>query len=146
MREPYAVPETKRAAELLTEMQARRVHIAIAVDEYGSTAGLVTLEDVLEELVGEIADEYDREEPRVEDLGDGTYRVSGGLPIAELSDAVGVELPEDGADTVGGLVYGLLGRVPEGGETVRWHSVHFTVEEVQRRRIVSLRVALERPP
>jgi len=145
MRQPYAVPETKRAAELLTEMQSRRVHIAIAVDEYGSTAGLVTLEDVLEELVGEIADEYDREEPRVEDLGDGTYRVSGGLPIRDLSDALGVELPEDEADTVGGLVYALLGRVPEGGETVRWVGVRFTVEEIQRRRIVFLRVAVERP-
>jgi putative hemolysin len=105
---------------------------------------LVTLEDVLEELVGEIADEYDREEPRVEDLGDGTYRVSGGLPIGDLSDTLGVELPEDGADTVGGLVYGLLGKVPERGETVRCVGVRFTVEEIQRRRIVSLRVAVER--
>ena len=145
MREPYAVPETKRAAELLAEMQARRVHFAIAVDEYGSTAGLVTLEDVLEELVGEIADEYDREEPRVEDLGDGTYRVSGGLLIGHLSEALGVELPADGADTVGGLVYGLLGRVPEGGETVHCVGVRFTVEETERRRIISLRVAVERP-
>jgi CBS domain containing-hemolysin-like protein len=145
MREPYAVPETKRAAELLSEMQARRVHFAIAVDEYGSTAGLVTLEDILEELVGEIADEYDREEPSVEDLGDGTYRISGGLLIGHLSDVLGVELPEDGADTVGGLVYGLLGRVPEGGETVHCVGVRFTVEETERRRIVSLRVAVERP-
>jgi CBS domain containing-hemolysin-like protein len=146
MREPYAVPETKRAAELLAEMQARRVHFAIAVDEYGSSAGLVTLEDILEELVGEIADEYDLEEPKVEALGDGTYRVGGGLPIGHLSEALGVDLPDDGADTIGGLVYGLLGRVPEGGETVRSVGVRFTVEEVERRRIVSVRVALEESP
>jgi CBS domain containing-hemolysin-like protein len=144
MREPYAVPETKRAAELLAEMQARRVHIAIAIDEYGSTAGLVTLEDILEELVGEIADEYDREEPRVENLGDGTYRVSGGLPIGDLSETLGVELPKDGADTIGGLVYGLLGRVPEGGETVHYAGVRFTVEGIHRRRIISVRIALDR--
>jgi CBS domain containing-hemolysin-like protein len=81
----------------------------------------------------------------VEDLGDGTYRVSGGLLIGHLSDVLGVELPEDGADTVGGLVYRLLGRVPEGGETVRCVGVRFTVEETKRRRIVSLRVGVERP-
>jgi magnesium and cobalt exporter, CNNM family len=144
MRQPYVVPETKRAAELLTEMQARRVHIALAVDEYGSTTGLVTLEDVLEELVGEIADEHERQEPKVEDLGDGTYRVSGGLSIGDLSDLLGVDLPENGADTVGGLVVGLLGSLPGGGETVRCVGVRFTVEEIQRRRIVSLRVAVER--
>src|SRR6266542_2945054 len=108
MHEPYVVPETKRAADLLKEMQARRVHVAVVVDEYGSTTGLVTMEDILEELVGEIADEYDQETPRIERVGDRTYRVSGRVPIDDMSEALGVELPADGADTVGGLVYGLL--------------------------------------
>jgi CBS domain containing-hemolysin-like protein len=143
MREPFVVPETKRAAELLAEMQTGRVHLAIAVDEYGTTSGLVTLEDILEELVGDIADEYDRQEPTLQKLADGTYRVSGSLSIEDFSQALGVEPPEDGAETVGGLVYGLLGRVPKGGETVRCAGVRFTVLEVARRRIVAVRAILD---
>jgi CBS domain containing-hemolysin-like protein len=145
MHEPYVVPETKRAADLLKEMQARRVHIAIVVDEYGSTAGLVTIKDIIEELVGDIADEYEKEEIGVEKVSEGTYRVGGDCPIDNLSMVLGVELPEAEANTVGGLVYGLLGRVPERGETVLCDGVRFTVEDVQRRRIVALRVDLETP-
>lgn len=145
MHEPYAVPETKQAANLLKEMQARRVHIAIVVDEYGSTTGLVTMKDILEELVGDIADEYDQEEVGIEEVSEGNYRVGGGCPIDDVSEVLGVELPEIEANTIGGLVCGLLGRVPERGETVLCDGVRFTVEEVQRRRIVLLRVDLETP-
>ena len=135
MREPYFVPETKKVAELLREMQQRRVHIAIVLDEYGSTAGLVTIEDLLEELVGEIADEYDREEPQMEPLEDGTYRVNGRLAIDELNDILEVELPHEEWDTVAGLMYGLLGAVPTQGETVSYDNLVFTAEKVQGRRI-----------
>ncbi len=99
MQEPYLVPETKRASDLLKEMQARRVRVAVVVDEHGSTAGLVTMEDILEELVGEIADEYDQETPRIERVEDGTYRVSGRDRIDDVSEVLGVELPANGADT-----------------------------------------------
>jgi CBS domain containing-hemolysin-like protein len=138
MREAYFVPETKKVAELLREMQARRVHIAIVLDEYGSVAGLVTIEDLLEELVGEIADEYDREEPQIEPVDDKTYRVNGRLTIDEVNELLDVELPHDEWDTVAGLMYGLLGAVPTQGETVTYDNLEFTAEKVQGRRIAKV--------
>jgi CBS domain containing-hemolysin-like protein len=145
MREPYFVPETKKVAELLREMQQRRVHIAIVLDEYGSTAGLVTIEDLLEELVGEIADEYDREEPQMEPLADGTYRVNGRLPIDDVNELLDVELPHEEWDTVGGLMYGLLGAVPTQGETVTFDNLVFTAEKVQGRRISKVLIKRREP-
>ena len=94
VRDAHFVPETKRAAELLPEMQAQHFHMAIVVDEYGGTAGLVTLEDLIEELVGEIVDEFDREEPMIEPLPDGGVRVNARMPIDEVNDLVHAELPE----------------------------------------------------
>jgi len=135
MREPYVVPETKKVAELLKEMQLRRVHIAIVLDEYGSTAGLVTIEDLLEELVGEIRDEYDREEPQIEPVGDSSFRVNGRLSIDEVNELLDATLPHDEWDTVAGLMYGLLGAVPTQGETVAYENLTFTAERVQGRRI-----------
>jgi CBS domain containing-hemolysin-like protein len=141
MREPYVVPETKRVADLLREMQQRRVHFAIAVDEYGSVAGLVTMEDLLEELVGEIADEYDREEPQVEEVDDHTYRVTGRTPIDDVNELFDVELPHDDWDTVAGLVYGLVGAVPTQGQAVGYDGLRFTVERVQGRRIAKVLIS-----
>jgi CBS domain containing-hemolysin-like protein len=138
MREPYFVPETKRVSELLREMQGRRVHIAIVLDEYGSVVGLVTIEDLLEEIVGEIADEYDREEPQLEPVDENTYRVNGRLSIDEVNDLLDVELPQDEWDTVGGLMYGLLGSVPTQGETVSHANLTLTAEKVQGRRIAKV--------
>ena len=143
MREAYFVPETKRVAELLREMQQRRVHIAIVSDEYGSVAGLVTIEDLLEELVGEIADEYDVEESQVEMVDDQTYRVDGKLPIDEVNDLLEVDLPHDEWDTVGGLIYGLLGAVPTQGATVSFDHLTFTAEKVQGRRIAKVLIRRE---
>jgi CBS domain containing-hemolysin-like protein len=145
MREPYFVPETKKVAELLREMQQRRVHIAIVLDEYGSTAGLVTIEDLLEELVGEIADEYDREEPQMEPLENGTFRVNGRLPIDDVNELLDVELPHEEWDTVGGLMYGLLGAVPTQGEKVDYDNLTFTAEKVQGRRISKVLIARRQP-
>jgi CBS domain containing-hemolysin-like protein len=145
MREPYFVPETKKVSDLLREMQQRRVHIAIVTDEYGSVAGLVTIEDLLEEIVGEIADEYDREEPQLEPVDENTYRVNGRLSIDDVNDLLDVELPHDEWDTVAGLMYGLLGAVPTQGETVSYADLAFTAEKVQGRRIAKVLIRRKAP-
>ncbi|MEY9871330.1 CBS domain containing-hemolysin-like protein [Streptacidiphilus sp. MAP12-33] len=106
------VPDSKPAADLLREMQRDRIHVAVVIDEYGGTAGLVTIEDVLEEIVGEITDEYDRETPAVEPLPDGSYRITARLPVEELGELFGLELEDEDVDTVGGLLAKALGRVP----------------------------------
>jgi magnesium and cobalt exporter, CNNM family len=134
------VPESKKIAELLREMQQKKTHMAIVVDEFGDVAGLVTMEDLLEEIVGEIADEYDRGEPLVEPVDDHTMRVKGSMPIDELSELLGVELPDEEWDTVGGLMAGLLGKVPKRGEEVKLHGVTFRAEKVQGRRIAKVLV------
>ena len=134
-RAPLFVPEQKKVADLLREMQEQRVHMAIVVDEYGGTAGLVTIEDVIEEIVGEIVDEYDQEEPLVEPLDDNTIRVDAKMPIDEVNELLDVQLPHDEWDTVGGLVFGLTGRVPAMGEVVEYDSIRFRTERVTGRRI-----------
>jgi putative hemolysin len=138
VRPAVFVPEQKRVAELLREMRTQKFHMAIVVDEHGSTAGLVTLEDLLEEIVGEIADEYDPDEPAVEHLVDGSLRVPGRTPIDEVSEELGMELPDTEWDTVGGLVFNLLGHVPEEGETVRFENLELRTERVEGNRIVSV--------
>jgi CBS domain containing-hemolysin-like protein len=140
VRPAYFVPETKRVAPLMREMQKTHNHMAIVVDEYGGTAGLVTLEDLLEELVGEIVDEYDVEEPRVEELGEGLLRVNASLPIDEVSELLGVELPEGDWDTLGGFFYSLLGHLPTEGESVRYDGHLLTAEKVEGRRISRVRI------
>ena len=134
-RQPTFVPEQKKVAELLREMQDQRVHMAIVVDEYGGTAGLVTIEDLIEEIVGEIVDEYDQEEPLVEPINETTIRVDAKMPIDEVNELLGAELPDEEWDTVGGLVFGLTGRVPVPGERVKFDSLEFLTERVSGRRI-----------
>lgn len=141
LRPAHFVPESKRVAELLREMQTEKFHMAIVVDEYGGTAGLVTMEDLLEEIVGEISDEYDVEEPTVERLADGTLRVPGRTPIDEVNELLGVELPQEEWDTVGGLVFSTLGHVPDEGECCCVAGLEFCAERVQGRRIVSVLIA-----
>lgn len=139
------VPESKRVAELLPEMQRRKFHIALVTDEFGSVSGLVTLEDLLEELVGEITDEYDREELQIEDLGGGCYRVNGRVSIDELNQALSVELPQDEWDTVGGLLLGVLGEIPKEGREVRVDHLRLKAEKVVGRRIKSVLITRETP-
>jgi CBS domain containing-hemolysin-like protein len=147
LRPAVFVPEQKRVAELLREMQSKQFHMAIVVDEHGGTAGLVTLEDLLEEIVGEITDEYDVAEPGVEHLPGGGLRVPGKLPIDDLSEELDMELPDTEWDTVGGLVFNLLGHVPEPGETVAFEGLELKTERVQGRRIVSVVITrLRRAP
>ncbi len=141
---PYFVPESKRADALLREFQAKKLHLAIVVDEYGGTAGLVTLEDLLEELVGEIRDEFDEEERLIQKLEATTYRVSGKLSIEELNAATGLSLPNDAFDTVGGWVLDLFGRVPHKGEKAQTDEVSVAVEKVQRTRVVEVLLHLRR--
>jgi len=135
MRSATFVPESKPVDELLREMQALRIHIAVVIDEYGGTAGLVTIEDILEEIVGEIADEYDVEErPTVEDLGEGTARVTARLSVEDLSGLFHVELPTDEVETVGGLLAQALGRVPIPGASVCVNGLELTAESAGGRR------------
>ncbi|HXY90937.1 MAG TPA: hemolysin family protein [Acidimicrobiia bacterium] len=138
VRPAVFVPEQKRVAELLREMQREKFHMAVVIDEHGATAGLVTLEDLLEEIVGEIVDEYDREAPAVEHLADGSLRVPGRTPIDEVSDELGMDLPDTEWDTVSGLVFNLLGHVPAEGEAVRFQDLELRTERVQGRRIESV--------
>ena len=140
MRPAKYVPETKRVATLLAEMQSENVHLAIVVDEYGGTAGLVTLEDVLEELVGEIRDEFDIEEPSVTERGDGVVVVSGRTPVDEVDELLDTPLPKGSWDTVAGLAYDLAGGVPAAGQVLEHPPFRFTVERVEGRRILRVRI------
>ena len=140
-RMAHHVPETKPVAELLREMQTSQVHMAIVVDEFGGTAGLVTIEDLLEELVGEIVDEYDTEIPMVQNLEDGGFLVDARLSVDDLNELLGARLPDDEWDTVGGLVLGLAGRVPIVGERFELDGAVLTPERVQGRRVERVRVA-----
>ena len=134
------IPENKPVARLMREMQAGKFHLAIVADEYGGIAGLITLEDCLEELVGEIVDEYDVEELSIQQLPGGDYLVEGGVQVEELNDVLDADLPDEEWDTVGGLLFGTLEHVPEPGESVELDGWRFTAEELDGRRIRSVRV------
>jgi putative hemolysin len=142
LRTARFVPETKRVAELMREMQAEKFHMAIVIDEYGGTAGLATLEDLIEELVGEIVDEFDVEDPLLEPLPGGDVRVAARMPVDELNDLLHLELPEGDWDTLGGLVFNLLGHVPTEGETVEVDGHRLRAERVQGRRIGRVRITV----
>jgi CBS domain containing-hemolysin-like protein len=151
LRHAEFVPESKRVAELMPEMQANKYHMAMVVDEYGGTAGLVTLEDLIEELVGEITDEYDTDEVDVERHDDGSVVVNARMPIDEVNDLLeDADLPEGDWDTVGGLMLGQLGHVPVAGETVECDGHRLVVDRVQGRRIGRVRiwpaVSADQPP
>jgi CBS domain containing-hemolysin-like protein len=133
-REVRYVPDSKPVSDLLRELQKESTHVAIVIDEYGGTAGLVTLEDLIEELVGEIVDEYDSESAAVVDLGDGTYRVSARMGIDDLGELFGIELDDDEVDTVGGLLAKALGRVPIVGSAVDLDGVSLRAERLEGRR------------
>ncbi len=135
IREAVFVPESKRVVELMREMQASKSHLAIVVDEYGGTAGLVSLEDILEELIGEIVDEFDREESLIQEESDGTLLLSGRLPVDDFEELTGIATGDGDWDTVGGFVFGLLGHVPEVGESVVYEGWELTAKEIDNRRI-----------
>ena len=140
MRPAKFVPEAKEVSNLLREMQEEKFHMAIVVDEYGGTAGLITLEDLLEELVGEIVDEFDVEEPTVERFDDGSVLVSARYSVDDADDLLGAELPQGPWDTVGGLMLDLVGRVPDPGDSVEVDGFRFTALDVRGRRIGRVRI------
>ena len=141
IRPAYFVPEAKKVDELLTEMQGRGVHMALVVDEYGGVVGVVTLEDIMEEIVGEIRDEYDEgEDSLYEELPDGGYIIQGKAAIDEVNEITGLNLSDEYADTLGGYIYSHLGRVPQLGESLRVDNFIVTVEEVEARRILKVKL------
>lgn len=139
-RTPLYVPETKAVSDLLREMRRNGDHMAVVIDEHGGTAGLVTIEDLLEELVGEIVDEHDEHDEWLLAEEGGVWNVDGRFPVDDLGDLLGVTLPQEEWDTVGGLVLALAGRVPTVGETLSTHGVDFLVKEVLGHRVSELRV------
>jgi CBS domain containing-hemolysin-like protein len=145
MRPPYFVPETKRIDDLLREMQRARIHMAIVVDEYGGSTGAVTLEDILEEIVGEIEDEHDRTPASVERLPDGSYWVSARMHIDELNEALDWNLPKQDYETIAGLVLATLHRIPRTGEEFQIPGSTITVLEADGRRVVAVKIAPVRP-
>jgi CBS domain containing-hemolysin-like protein len=144
VRTPYFVPESKPVDELLEEMQQRKVHMVIVVDEYGGTAGLVTLEDIVEEIVGEIQDEYDAEEPVVEQAGEGEFVFNGRVHLDDVNQLTGAALPTEPDDTLGGFIFSQLGKVPVPGETLRFDGLIMKVLTVTGRRIRRVHVCWDR--
>ncbi len=141
MRRAYHVPGSKRTAELLPELQRQQIHMAVVVDEYGGTAGIVTLDNLLEEIVGPIRDEYDaREEPEIQLVGDGEAMVIGGADLEDVSSALDVDLETEGVDTIGGLVYARLGRIPNEGDRVDMPDAELEVVSMRGRRVWRARV------
>jgi len=144
VRPAVFVPESKTLRDLLAEMQARKVHLAMVLDEYGGTSGLVTIEDILEEIVGEIQDEYEPDtkvEPSIQSIDDTTAEADGRVYIDDLNDAMGIDLPEDeDFDTIGGFVFSTLGHIPEVGEAFTWENVTVTVIDAEKTRVNKVRV------
>ena len=142
MRPAFYVPETKRIDELLSEMQKNRVQLAVVVDEYGGAIGIVTVEDIVEQIVGEIRDEHDRTPDTVERLPDGSYRVVGRASLDEVNEALDWDLPKGDFETVAGLVLATVHRIPQVGEVFRLGSYSFTVLEADRRRVLAVRITV----
>ena len=144
LRSAYFVPESIKADQLFSDMQKKKVHIAIVIDEYGETRGIVTLEDLLEEIVGNIYDEFDEAEaPEIEKIGENRWRVSGTLTIEDLEDELGIDIPDDrDYGTVGGMVFSCLHEIPEDGQTftVEIHGLRITVTKVEDKRIAQAEI------
>jgi putative hemolysin len=149
MYDPFFVPETKKIDDLLKELQVRKVQIAIVLDEYGSFGGIVTVEDILEELVGDILDEFDREEPEIQKIAEGTYLVDAKIWVDDLNDELDISLPvHESYETIGGLLIDRLGHIPHPGESVHIPESHVSLVVMQMlsRRVVKIKMILHTPP
>jgi len=142
MRPPHFVPETMTAQQFVNDARRHRAHLAVVVDEYGGTEGIVTLEDAIEEVVGDIRDEDEHEEPAYKQLAEGTYRVEGGLPLDELSEVIGIPLVDEAHETVGGFLMEKAEKVLESGDEIELAGVRFTVEACEGKRASTVRVQL----
>jgi len=139
MREPYFIPETKKVNNLLRELQSQKIHMAIVLDEYGGTAGLVTIEDLLEEIVGDILDEYDKDEELIKVEDDGSVIVDARVNLDEINELLDTNFPDDQFDSVGGFVFDALGHIPEEGESIEFEDYVITVIKVNNKRITKVR-------
>lgn len=146
MRPPYFIPETKNLEELLQEFKKKRVHLAIVIDEYGGTSGLVTIEDLLEQIVGDIQDEYDMEEELFSRNADGTLSADGRLPIEELEEQFAITIERDKFDTVGGLVFHLAGTIPAVGDIIEGDGLRITILDADQRRLKRVLIARSEEP
>jgi CBS domain containing-hemolysin-like protein len=139
-REPYFIPETKTLERLLRDFKNKRVHIAIVVDEYGGTSGLITIEDLIEEVFGEIEDEYDTDEQRLVPLESGWVLVDGRLEIEELEEYLGIQVPRNNFESVGGFIFHLIGRVPDQGEIIAYPGLEIKIESADERKIEKVKI------
>ena len=148
MRKAYYVPESKRCGDLFSEMTEKHIQMAIVVDEYGGTAGLVTLEDLLESIVGNIQDEYDNEEADISKIDETTFTIEGITDLEEVEELIPVEFPDGDYDTLAGFLISRLGFLPEDGQmnTVEFQNIRFTILSVEDHRIERVRVELLPPP
>lgn len=140
MRRPYFVPEGKKVTELLAELRARKIHMTIVLDEYGGTAGLVTLEDIIEEIVGEIHDEYDDEDQKIIRISGDTILVDARLNLEDLADYLNIELPEGNYDSVGGFIIDLTGKVPQENEQIKYQDLLMIIRSADDRRIGQIEI------
>ncbi|MBN2040833.1 MAG: HlyC/CorC family transporter [Spirochaetes bacterium] len=143
-RKPLFIPETMPLDDLLVEFKKKKLHIAIAVDEYGGFAGIITLEDILEEIVGDIEDEFDEEVPDILKINKNTYEIDSRLPISDLNELLNINLPTDEFDTIGGFVYDLFGEVPKKDEKTVYDNFYFTVNDIKGTKIN--RITITMPP
>lgn len=144
MRRPYFVPETKKVDELLREFQLRHVHIAVIVDEYGGTSGIVCLEDVIEQIVGDIQDEFDNETDEIQKIGEGIYLCDARVGLDELNEYSEFDLPADDFETLGGFVFDLFGKIPVKYEKERFGIADFVIQQMEGNRITSVKIVVRR--
>lgn len=140
VRPPYFIPETKKISEVLNDLRENKSHMAIVIDEYGGTAGILTLEDVIEEIIGDVVDEYDAEEKLIVEHEDGSISVNARLDVEELEDYLGLEFPEGKFESVGGFVTSLLGKVPETNEKVIFKNIEIVIEASDSRKVEKVRI------
>ena len=141
LRKPYFVPENQKVSELLRDLRAKKTHLAIVTDEYGGTAGIITIEDILEEIVGEIMDEHDDEPPLLSVLDDSSVLVDARLEIEKLGEHFGITLPEGEFESVGGFIIHLLGRIPKVGERIHYGDLEMTIKSADQRKIHKILIA-----
>jgi len=141
VRSPYFIPETKKISEVLKDLRDNKSHMAVVIDEYGGTAGILTLEDIIEEIIGEVMDEHDFDEKMIVEHDDGTVSVNARLAAEELEDYLGLELPEGKFESVGGFIISLLGRVPVVGERVTYRKIEIVIEAANNRKIERVRIS-----
>ena len=140
MRKPFFVPETKKIDSLLREFKRRKVHLAVVLDEYGGTSGIVCMEDIIEEIVGEIQDEYDNEAESCVQLGPDAWLCDAKTRLDEVGDRIGIELPEDAFDSLAGYVFDLFGRIPAENESLETETARFTIQAMEAHRILSVKI------